>query len=195
MYQALCQSLGLTYIICHNNAKRKLLLLLHFAYEKTETQGEMLNHLPKFTQLMCVLRGVWLFVTPWTVACQAPLSIGFPRQEYWSRLSCPSPDLNMSSTNWYLPKVFVNNWTATRPFAICLCGDCILCCCSCWPLTWPEGSLGWRVRHSVFLGNWWNRSLLFSSQLASTLCDPVDCSRPDFPVLHCLPEFTQTHVH
>ena len=23
-------------------------------------------------------------VTPWTVACQAPLSIGFPRQEYWS---------------------------------------------------------------------------------------------------------------
>ena len=28
-----------------------------------------------------------------------------------------------------------------------------------------------------------------------TLCDPVDCSMPDFPVLHCLPEFAQTHVH
>ena len=27
-----------------------------------------------------------LFVTPWTVAPQAPLSMGFPRQEYWSRL-------------------------------------------------------------------------------------------------------------
>ena len=26
---------------------------------------------------------VWLFVTPWTVACQAPLSMGFSRQEYW----------------------------------------------------------------------------------------------------------------
>ena len=31
------------------------------------------------------------FVTPWTVACQAPLSMGFPRQEYCSRLPFPSP--------------------------------------------------------------------------------------------------------
>ena len=31
------------------------------------------------------------FVTPWTVACQAPLSIGFPRTEYWSGLPFPSP--------------------------------------------------------------------------------------------------------
>ena len=30
-------------------------------------------------------------VTPWTVVCQAPLSMGFPRQEYWSRLPFPSP--------------------------------------------------------------------------------------------------------
>ena len=29
------------------------------------------------------------FVIPWTVACQAPLSMGFSRQEYWSRLPCP----------------------------------------------------------------------------------------------------------
>ena len=28
-----------------------------------------------------------------------------------------------------------------------------------------------------------------------TLCDPMDCSMPGFPVLHCLPEFAQTHVH
>ena len=32
-----------------------------------------------------------LFATPWTVACQAPLSTGFPRQEYWSGLPFPSP--------------------------------------------------------------------------------------------------------
>ena len=31
------------------------------------------------------------FVTPWTVAHQAPLSMGFPRQEYWSELPFPSP--------------------------------------------------------------------------------------------------------
>ena len=29
--------------------------------------------------------------TPWTVACQAPLSLGFSRQEYWSGLPFPSP--------------------------------------------------------------------------------------------------------
>ena len=32
-----------------------------------------------------------LFVTLWTVACQAPPSIGFSRQEYWSGLPFPSP--------------------------------------------------------------------------------------------------------
>ena len=34
---------------------------------------------------------VQLFVTPWTVACQAPLSMGFSRQEYWSGLPRPPP--------------------------------------------------------------------------------------------------------
>ena len=32
-----------------------------------------------------------LFVTPWTVAHQAPLYMGFPRQEYWSGVPLPSP--------------------------------------------------------------------------------------------------------
>ena len=32
-----------------------------------------------------------LFVNPWTVACQTPLSMGFCRQEYWSGLPFPSP--------------------------------------------------------------------------------------------------------
>ena len=31
------------------------------------------------------------FVIPWTVAYQSPLSVGFPRQEYWSVLPFPSP--------------------------------------------------------------------------------------------------------
>ena len=34
---------------------------------------------------------VRLFVTLWTVAHQAPLSMGFSRQEYWSGLPCPPP--------------------------------------------------------------------------------------------------------
>ena len=43
---------------------------------------------------MCVLSRfsrVRLFVTPWTVACQAPLSKGFSKQEYWSGLPCAPP--------------------------------------------------------------------------------------------------------
>ena len=31
------------------------------------------------------------FATPWTAALQAPLSMGFSRQEYWSGLPCPPP--------------------------------------------------------------------------------------------------------
>ena len=40
-------------------------------------------------------------------------------------------------------------------------------------------------------------SVQFSSvtQSCTTLCDPMDCSTPDLPVHHKLPEFTQTHVH
>ena len=33
---------------------------------------------------------VQLFATQWAVACQAPLCMGFSRQEYWSELLCPS---------------------------------------------------------------------------------------------------------
>ena len=43
---------------------------------------------------LCVLSRfscVWLFTTLWTIAHQAPLSMGFSRQEYWSGLPCPSP--------------------------------------------------------------------------------------------------------
>ena len=42
---------------------------------------------------MCVLHAcsvTQLFATLWTVALQAPLSMGFSRQEYWSRLPFPS---------------------------------------------------------------------------------------------------------
>ena len=31
------------------------------------------------------------FATPWTIACQAPLPVGFPRQEYWNGLPLSSP--------------------------------------------------------------------------------------------------------
>ena len=46
------------------------------------------------------LSRVQLFVTPWTVAYQAPLSMGFSRQEYWSGLPFASPgDLPKPGSN------------------------------------------------------------------------------------------------
>ena len=51
---------------------------------------------PKHSEWMVVelscLSYVQLFATPWTVAHQAPLSMGFSRQEYWSGLPFPSPE-------------------------------------------------------------------------------------------------------
>ena len=38
-----------------------------------------------------LLSRVWLFATPWTAAYQAPPSMGFARQEYWSEVPSPSP--------------------------------------------------------------------------------------------------------
>ena len=37
--------------------------------------------------------------------------------------------------------------------------------------------------------------LLLCTQSYPTLCDPMDCSMPGFPVLHHLPELAQTHIH
>ena len=47
----------------------------------------------------------WLFATPWTVALQAPLSKELARQEYWSGLPFPSPniiDTNTLSCIWFI---------------------------------------------------------------------------------------------
>ena len=50
---------------------------------------------------------VWLFATPRTVACQAPLSMGFSRQEHWSGLPCPP--------SWDLPDSGIEPMSLTSP--------------------------------------------------------------------------------
>ena len=52
---------------------------------------------------MGVLGRVQLFETPWTLAHQVPLSMGFFRQEYWSKLPFPSPgDQSNAGINLHL---------------------------------------------------------------------------------------------
>ena len=53
-----------------------------------------------------LLSRVRLFVTPWTVAYQAPQSTEFSRQEYWSGLPFPSPCVSFSHV-----QIFVTPWT------------------------------------------------------------------------------------
>ena len=49
----------------------------------------------KWKVKMKLLSGVRLFATPWTVPYQAPPSMGFSRQEYWTGLPCPSPAVSL----------------------------------------------------------------------------------------------------
>ena len=48
-------------------------------------------YFPNLIFLVELLSHVQFFVILWTVVCQAPLSMGFSRQEYWSGLQFPSP--------------------------------------------------------------------------------------------------------
>ena len=73
---------------------------------------------------------VRLCVTPWTVACQAPLSMGFSRQEYWNHLPCPIsgdlPDLGIKPAFLIPPALagrfftISTTWEANRNAVLCL---------------------------------------------------------------------------
>src|SRR5574337_1229648 len=51
------------------------------------------------------------FATPWTIACQAPLSMGFPRQEFWAGLLFPSPG------NLLDPGIKLELWVDSLPLS------------------------------------------------------------------------------
>ena len=75
--------------ILHNESKRKIILVM----EELSNDVSQLNCWwePFREVLTCMISCVWLFVTPWIVAHQAPLSTGFSRGEFWSWLPFPSP--------------------------------------------------------------------------------------------------------
>ena len=86
----------------------------------------------KVKSLSCV----WLLATPWTVAYQAPPSMGFSRQEYWGGVPLPSPWLH----DYSRPKktiIFKIHYLWLCWVSVAVCGlslvvegrDYILCCC------------------------------------------------------------------
>ena len=58
-------------------------------------------------------------------------------------------------------------------------------------------SHGFKIRNLALIASSHITSIQFSSvtQSCPTLCNPMDCNTPGFPVHHQLPELTQTHVH
>ena len=76
---------------CHLGSPSDLLFMKwkHMSMDLSENihSNFVENSLKMLSRFSCV----WLFGTPWTVAHQALLSMGFSRQEYWSGLPFPSP--------------------------------------------------------------------------------------------------------
>ena len=108
-------------------------------------------------------------LTPRTVACYAPLSLEFSRQEYWSGLPCPPPgDLPDPGIKPMSPGSLLHcRWIFT---------------------TEPPG----KPRFSFIYISDQMRSVAKS---CLTLCDPMNRSTPGLPVHHQLLEFTETHIH
>ena len=119
---------------------------------------------------MCVfvltLSRVQLFATLWTIARQAPLSMGFSRQEYWSELPCLPPgdllNLEIKPASLMSPALADSIFTTS--------------------VTW-EAQLMCSAQFSSV------------AQLCPTLCDPMNHSTPGLPIHYQLPGSTQTHVH
>ena len=104
--------------------------------------------------LSCSSR-VQLFATPWTVACQAPLSMGFSRQGYWSGLLCSSPG--------HPPNPGIEPKSLMSP---ALAGGFL------------TTSATWEVQFNSATA----AAATKSHQSCPTLCDPIDGSPPGSPV-------------
>ena len=116
---SLCIFLSVTFLDVYINHKCVFLKMWHASVT--------------FYVCVCVLSSfsrVWLSVTPWTVARQAPLSMGFSRQEHWSGLPCPPPgylpDPGIKSTSPALAGRFFTTST-TWEVLLCMC----VCVCVC----------------------------------------------------------------
>ena len=112
------------------------------------------------------------FATPWTVAHQGPLCMGFPRQEYWSELPFPSPgDLPRSGIKPESPCLLhwqVDSLPLGPP------GKIFVSILPSKTLASGKDCLSVMSRQSRIESG----SVCVVTQLCPTLCDPLDCSPP-----------------
>ena len=91
---------------------------------------------------VCMLSSVWLSVTPRTVDHQSPLSMGFPRQEYWREFPFPTPEdfpvpgikLRSSVTPALLGEFFCHctTWQAPMYWLACVSAGLLQACMTLW---------------------------------------------------------------
>ena len=91
---------------------------------------------------------LWLFATPWTAAYQAPLSMGFSRQEYWSGVPLPSPISTTDGVNSPNPHI-VQRWTAF--VLLCLIALNIMPSRSCPICTVTNGKISFSWMNNIWL--------------------------------------------
>ena len=119
-----------------------------------EDESLVLNIIIIVTMGVCVLSHVWLFCDPWTVVHQVPLSMGFPQQEYWSRLlfsppkDLPDPGTEpMSLASPALVGGFFTTAPPGKPWIQCSVNKCWL---NGWWLEWSE-----MVSQVLGKDSWW----------------------------------------
>ena len=105
--------------------------------------------------MLCYFSCVLLYATLWTATCQAPLSMEFSRQEYWSGLPSPpprdQPEPSVEPTSLIstcIGRCILFHLGHLGSMCVCMC----VCLCAC-----------------VY------------AQSCPTLCDPTDCSPPGSP--------------
>ena len=117
---------------------------------------------------------VWLFVISWTVAHQAPLSMGFSRQEHWSRLPFPSPGIfpGIEPASFTSPELaggfFTTGgtWEAHIEVSVQFSSVAQSCLTLCNPM--DCGTLGFPVYHRRVQG-WTHFHPLFSQEWVSNI--------------------------
>ena len=90
------------------------------------------------------LSHVQLSTTPWTVVCQAPLCMGFPRQEYWSGL--PSPPSEDPGTEPTTPAWLVGSLPLSHLGSPCICVCVYMCVHFLYPFIY-----WWALRWFAYL--------------------------------------------
>ena len=127
------------------------------------------------------------FATPWTVARQAPPSLGFSRQEYWSGLPFPSPGGLPGSRIKLVSPGLAGRFFTTKPPGKPLRHTRKLqnTADNCRAHSRPFISAQRSLQQS------WPCFCYSGTRLCPVLCDTANWSTPGLPVHHQLPEITQ----